>query len=55
MTAGVPDDIAAQLTAEAAFPHRLGRPVEFAKLALAIIDNPMLNGQCLRLDAGARR
>ena len=27
---------------------------EYAKLAAAIVDNPMLNGQCLRLDAGQR-
>ena len=33
---------------------RLGKPEEYAKLALAIVENPMLNGQCLRLDAGQR-
>ena len=55
MTAGVPDDIATKLTVGAAFPHRLGRPDEFARLAVAIVDNPMLNGQCIRLDAGVRR
>ncbi|WP_214402723.1 SDR family NAD(P)-dependent oxidoreductase [Pseudonocardia lacus] len=42
------------LTKDAAFPRRMGRPVEYAKLVLAIVDNPMLNGQCLRLDAGQR-
>ena len=51
-TAGVPDDIAAKLTVGAAFPHRLGRPDEFARLAVAMVDNPMLNGQCIRLDGG---
>ena len=55
MTAGVPDDIAAKLTVGAAFPHRLGRPDEFARLAVAMVDNPMLNGQCIRLDGGVRR
>ncbi|WP_030326363.1 SDR family NAD(P)-dependent oxidoreductase [Streptomyces sp. NRRL B-3229] len=44
----------AALVKDAAFPRRLGRPEEYAKLALAIVDNPMLNGQCLRLDAGQR-
>jgi NAD(P)-dependent dehydrogenase (short-subunit alcohol dehydrogenase family) len=34
--------------------QRFGRPEEFAKLVAAIVDNPMLNGQCLRLDAGQR-
>jgi NAD(P)-dependent dehydrogenase (short-subunit alcohol dehydrogenase family) len=42
------------LVQDAAFPKRLGRPEEYAKLVLAIVDNPMLNGQCLRLDAGQR-
>jgi NAD(P)-dependent dehydrogenase (short-subunit alcohol dehydrogenase family) len=31
-----------------------GIPEEYAKLALAVVDNAMLNGQCLRLDAGMR-
>ena len=31
-----------------------GVPEEYAKLAVAIAENPMLNGQCLRLDAGQR-
>src|SRR5436305_1136121 len=42
------------ITKDAAFPKRLGKPEEFAKLALAIVENPMLNGQCIRLDAGQR-
>lgn len=54
ITAGIPDDFAAALTKDAAFPKRMGRPEEYAKLALAIVDNAMLNGQCLRLDAGQR-
>ncbi|MBV8788085.1 MAG: SDR family NAD(P)-dependent oxidoreductase [Mycobacterium sp.] len=54
LTQGIPDEFATQLTKDAAFPKRLGRPEEYAKLAAAIIDNPMLNGQCLRLDAGQR-
>jgi NAD(P)-dependent dehydrogenase (short-subunit alcohol dehydrogenase family) len=54
LTKGIPDDFAAALTKDAAFPKRLGKPEEYAKLALAIVDNPMLNGQCIRLDAGQR-
>jgi NAD(P)-dependent dehydrogenase (short-subunit alcohol dehydrogenase family) len=54
LTQGIPDEFAAALTRDAAFPKRLGRPEEYAKLAAAIVDNPMLNGQCLRLDAGQR-
>ena len=54
ITQGIPDDFAQALTKDAAFPRRMGRPEEYAKFALAIVDNPMLNGQCLRLDAGQR-
>jgi NAD(P)-dependent dehydrogenase (short-subunit alcohol dehydrogenase family) len=54
LTAMVPDEMAAALTRDAAFPKRMGRPIEYAKLVAAIVDNPMLNGQCLRLDAGQR-
>lgn len=53
-TEKIPAKSRAALVKDAAFPRRLGRPEEYAKLALAIIDNPMLNGQCLRLDAGQR-
>jgi NAD(P)-dependent dehydrogenase (short-subunit alcohol dehydrogenase family) len=53
-TAGFSEERAAPLVRDAAFPRRMGRPAEYAKLALAIVDNPMLNGQCLRLDAGQR-
>ncbi|GAB2982006.1 SDR family NAD(P)-dependent oxidoreductase [Amycolatopsis acidiphila] len=48
------EEMKVALTKDAAFPRRMGRPEEYAKLALAIVDNPMLNGQCLRLDAGQR-
>jgi NAD(P)-dependent dehydrogenase (short-subunit alcohol dehydrogenase family) len=54
ITAAIPDEMSKSLTLDAAFPRRMGRPEEYAKLALAIVDNQMLNGQCLRLDAGQR-
>ena len=54
LTSMVPDEMAAALTRDAAFPKRMGRPIEYAKLVAAIVDNPMLNGQCMRLDAGQR-
>ena len=46
--------MAKDLVRDSAFPRRLGRPEEYAKLALSIIDNPMLNGTTLRLDGGTR-
>lgn len=54
LSAGIPDEYAEVLTKDAAFPKRMGRPDEYARLALAIIDNPMLNGSTLRLDGGQR-
>jgi NAD(P)-dependent dehydrogenase (short-subunit alcohol dehydrogenase family) len=53
-TAEVPDEMAETLVKDAAFPKRMGKPDEYAKLAVAIVENPMLNGQCIRLDAGQR-
>jgi NAD(P)-dependent dehydrogenase (short-subunit alcohol dehydrogenase family) len=51
---GAPDDVVKELTKDAAFPKRPGYPREFAWLAGAIIQNPMLNGQTIRLDGGQR-
>ena len=36
------------------FPPRLGRPDEFASLVRQIIENPMLNGEVIRLDGAIR-
>jgi len=36
------------------FPSRMGEPDEFASLVLAIYENPMLNGEVIRLDGGLR-
>lgn len=54
ITEGIPDEFADMLTKDAAFPKRMGRPDEYARLATAIVENPMLNGSCIRLDAGQR-
>jgi NAD(P)-dependent dehydrogenase (short-subunit alcohol dehydrogenase family) len=54
LTKGVPEEMAAALTKDAAFPKRMGRPEEFARLAQAIYETPMLNGGTIRLDGGQR-
>jgi NAD(P)-dependent dehydrogenase (short-subunit alcohol dehydrogenase family) len=36
------------------FPKRMGRPDEYARMAMAIVDNPYFNGEVIRLDAGIR-
>ena len=50
----VPKEIQDSLSAAVPFPRRLGKPEEFARLALAIIDNPMLNGEVIRIDGALR-
>jgi NAD(P)-dependent dehydrogenase (short-subunit alcohol dehydrogenase family) len=54
LAAGIPPEGERRLTKDAAFPKRMGRPEEYARLALAIIETPMLNGGTLRLDGGTR-
>jgi len=54
LTQGIPDEMAAPLTKDAAFPKRMGRPEEYARLAQAIYETPMLNGGTIRLDGGQR-
>ena len=48
------DEVKDALAAQIPHPRRLGQAEEFAQLAEAIIDNPMLNGETIRLD-GAQR
>jgi NAD(P)-dependent dehydrogenase (short-subunit alcohol dehydrogenase family) len=54
MMAGLPEEARRALELTVPFPPRLGRPSEFARLALAIVENPMLNGETIRLDAALR-
>ncbi len=53
-TQRIPEDMIEGLTRDAAFPKRMGKPVEYARLARAIVENPMLNGSTIRLDGGQR-
>ena len=54
LTEGIPDEFAQVLTKDSAFPKRLGRAEEYGRLAIAIVETPMLNGLCIRLDGGTR-
>ena len=54
MVEALPPEAQQGLVAAAAFPPRLGRPAEFASLVCQIVENPMLNGTVVRLDAGLR-
>jgi NAD(P)-dependent dehydrogenase (short-subunit alcohol dehydrogenase family) len=54
MMAGAPDRVRDPLIESVQFPKRLGAAPEFALLARQIIENPYLNGETIRLDAGIR-
>ncbi len=54
LTAGIPDAAAEQLTKDAAFPRRMGRPDEFATMAISVFECAMMNGTTLRVDGGQR-
>jgi NAD(P)-dependent dehydrogenase (short-subunit alcohol dehydrogenase family) len=54
MMASLPPDVQQSLGASVPFPQRLGRPEEYARLALEIIANPMINGETIRLDGALR-
>ncbi|MBK8025491.1 MAG: 3-hydroxyacyl-CoA dehydrogenase [Chloroflexi bacterium] len=54
LMASLPEAARVSLGQQVPFPSRLGRPEEYAQLAQAIIENPMLNGEVIRLDGGIR-
>lgn len=54
MSAGLPADARAALEAGLPFPSRMGRPDEFAMLVQSIIENPLLNGEVIRINSAVR-
>jgi 3-hydroxyacyl-CoA dehydrogenase/3-hydroxy-2-methylbutyryl-CoA dehydrogenase len=54
LLAGLPEPAREALGQQVPFPSRLGRPAEFAALACHIAENPMLNGETIRLDGALR-
>jgi NAD(P)-dependent dehydrogenase (short-subunit alcohol dehydrogenase family) len=54
MLLGMPQNVQDSLAASIPFPSRLGTPEEYAKLAMHILDNVMLNGEVIRLDGAIR-
>jgi NAD(P)-dependent dehydrogenase (short-subunit alcohol dehydrogenase family) len=50
----LPEDVQQSLAASVPFPNRLGRPDEYARLAMHMIDNVLLNGEVVRLDGALR-
>ncbi|KAA6440747.1 3-hydroxyacyl-CoA dehydrogenase [Dyadobacter flavalbus] len=51
---GLPEEARISLGQQIPFPSRLGRPSEYALLVKSIVENPMLNGEVIRLDGAIR-
>ena len=54
LLADAPQELKDSLATLHVFPRRLGTPEDFAHLVQSIVENPLLNGEVIRLDAGAR-
>ena len=54
LLAALPDEARQALGAGVPFPQRLGKPSEYAALAVSIAENQMLNGETIRLDGALR-
>jgi hypothetical protein len=50
----MPQAIQDSLASQVPFPQRFGHAHEYARLCLHIIENVMLNGECIRLDGAMR-
>ena len=51
---GLPAEVLEALAKSVLYPKRLGKPNEIAHLALAIVENDYINGECIRVDGGIR-
>ena len=54
LLAGLPEPAKASLGAQVPHPSRLGKPSEYGALAVHIVENPMINGEVIRLDGAIR-
>jgi NAD(P)-dependent dehydrogenase (short-subunit alcohol dehydrogenase family) len=54
MMAALPAEAQESLARQVPFPSRLGRPAEYAALVRQVVENPMLNGETIRLDGAIR-
>lgn len=54
MMAGTTEELRQSLGSQIPFPPRLGKPDEFAQMVQAIVENPYLNGEVVRLDGAVR-
>jgi hypothetical protein len=54
MMEGLPEAAQASLAEQIPHPSRLGEPSEYAALVRHVVENPMLNGETIRLDGAIR-
>ncbi|NXP66007.1 HCD2 dehydrogenase, partial [Chloropsis cyanopogon] len=54
LLAGLPEKVRKFLGQQVPFPSRLGDPAEYAHLVQALAENPMINGEVVRLDGALR-
>jgi NAD(P)-dependent dehydrogenase (short-subunit alcohol dehydrogenase family) len=54
MMAGMPEDVQRSLEEQIPMPSRMGTPAEYAALVRHIVENPLLNGEVIRLDGAIR-
>lgn len=54
MLASLPAEVQASLGAQVPHPSRVGDPDEYGALAVHIVENPMLNGEVIRIDGAIR-
>jgi NAD(P)-dependent dehydrogenase (short-subunit alcohol dehydrogenase family) len=54
LLAALPEKVRISLGQQVPFPSRLGKPEEYAILVQQLIENPMINGECIRLDGAMR-
>lgn len=54
LLASLPEKVRSFLARQVPFPSRLGDPAEFAHLVISVVENPMLNGEVIRLDGAIR-
>ncbi len=50
----MPEEVQDSLGASVPFPHRLGKPEEYASLVVHLIENSLINGEVIRLDGALR-
>jgi NAD(P)-dependent dehydrogenase (short-subunit alcohol dehydrogenase family) len=50
----MPQEVQDNLASQVPFPHRFGKPSEFAGLVMHLVDNVMLNADTIRVDGGMR-